>query len=137
MPDADGKLHSLADFKGRWLVLFFYPGDFTPGCTVESCAFRDAYDAFKDLGAEVVGISGDSRATHAAFAAEHQLPYLLLSDPGRIAARAYGVPHILGRLSGRSSFVIGPDGLLLYIFDSRSEFTGHVEKPLAFLKSGL
>ena len=132
--DAAPWFSGLDPFKGRWLVLFFYPADFTSGCTAESCSFRDLYQDFKGAGAEVVGVSGDSQESHAAFIAEHRLPYSLLSDGNRALRKAFGVPHILGRLSGRSTFVIDPQGIIRFVFDSRSDFKGHVERPLAFLK---
>jgi peroxiredoxin Q/BCP len=130
LKDAQGKEHQLADYKGRWLVLFFYPADFTSGCTIESCGFRDRYQDFQKAGAEVLGVSGDTESTHAAFAAEHKLPYLLLSDPKRLAREAYGVPHVLGRLSGRVTCVIDPQGILRLVFDSREDAIGHVQKAL-------
>jgi peroxiredoxin Q/BCP len=132
-PDGSGRLRSLAEFSGRWLVLFFYPADFTSGCTAEACAFRDSYAAIRAAGAEALGISGDSTATHAAFAAAHGLPYPLLSDPGAAMRRAYGVPHLFGRLSGRTSFVIDPQGVIRSVFDSRSRALDHVSKALESL----
>jgi peroxiredoxin Q/BCP len=124
--DAAGRQLCLGDFKGKWLVLFFYPADFTPGCTAESCAFRDQYQAFKELGAEIAGVSGDAQPTHLAFSGQFKLPYPLLSDPHGVMRRSYTVPHVFGRLSGRTTFVIDPQGLIRYVFDSRSRPLDHV-----------
>lgn len=135
-PDGKGKLWQLSDFEGKWLVLFFYPADFTSGCSAESCSFRDRYQDFEDAGAEVVGISGDSQASHQAFAAEHRLPYLLLSDEDASMRRAYTVPHIFGRLSGRTTFVIGPDGLIRDVFNGREDALAHVTRSLEFIRHG-
>lgn len=132
--DATGKTYTLADFARTWVVLFFYPTDFTPGCTIESCQFRDKYPDFREAGAQLVGVSGDSVKLHRDFAAQYQLPYILLSDPDASMRRAYTVPHILGRLSGRTSFVIDPKGLIRYVFDSRGQFREHVTRTLEFLK---
>jgi peroxiredoxin Q/BCP len=134
LPDATGKIWKLADFAGKWLLLYFYPADFTAGCTAESCAFRDQYQDFKDAGAEIVGVSRDDAATHGAFAAEHRLPFILLSDTDAKARSAYAIPHILGRLGGRCSFVVDPVGMIRYVFDSRERHLDHVTKTLEFLR---
>lgn len=136
LPDAQGKVHRLAEFAGRWLVVFFYPADFTSGCTTESCAFRDQYQAFKEAGAEVLGVSGDSSERHAAFAAEYRLPYALLSDPGAVMRHAYTVPHVFGRMSGRTTFVIDPAGVLRLVFDSRDQPLAHIAKSLEAIRLG-
>jgi len=134
LPDGAGKLRSLEEFAGRWLVIFFYPADFTSGCTVESCAFRDEYGEFKDMGAEVLGVSGDSSSSHLAFAAKHGLQFPLLSDSKAEMRRAYTVPHIFGRMSGRTTFVVDAKGVLRYVFNSRSRFHAHVRRCLEFLR---
>lgn len=89
--DKDGKSVSLSDFKGRKVVLYFYPKDNTPGCTRQACAFAASYDAFKELGVQVIGVSRDSVASHVKFAEKHGLPFILLSDPELSAIQAYGV----------------------------------------------
>ncbi len=134
LPDGEGQLRRLEDYKGRWLVLFFYPADFTHGCTEESCLFRDLAAQFAALGAEIVGVSGDSVLSHRDFAAAHKLGYPLLSDPARVARRAYGVPHRFGRLSGRVSFVIDPQGVIRHVFQSGSRAKEHVNRALDYLK---
>ena len=90
LKDNEGKLHTLADYRGKWLVLYFYPKDDTPGCTVEACSLRDARDDITALGAEVVGISADDATSHEKFKAKHTLNFTLLSDPDRVAINTYG-----------------------------------------------
>lgn len=89
--DQDGKEVSLSDFLGKKVVLYFYPRDNTPGCTRQACAFASAYEAFRSKNVQVIGVSKDSVKSHAAFAAKHGLPFVLLSDPERKAIEAYGV----------------------------------------------
>lgn len=132
--DQHGKPVSLADFRGkRSVVVYFYPKDDTPGCTKESCSFRDQYTAFTDVGAEVIGISSDSEASHAAFAAKHRLPFSLLSDrEGKVRA-AYQVPATLGFLPGRVTFVIDREGVIRHAFNSQVNASKHVEEALSVL----
>lgn len=107
LPNQDGEPVGLADFEGQPLVLFFYPGDFTPLCTREACQFRDAFEGLRDLDAAVLGVSQDPPDKHADFRAEYDLPFDLLSDEDGSVAEAYGAEGFLGR---RTTFVIGPDG---------------------------
>ncbi len=116
------------------IVLFFYPKDDTPGCTAESCAFRDRYQVFQDAGAEVIGISGDSSTSHAQFAQKHSLPFPLLSDTGNQVRTLYGVPATLFVLPGRVTYVIDRAGIVQHIFDSQLDFKGHVEEALKALQ---
>ena len=113
LQDQHGTLHTLEEYKGKWLVMYFYPKDNTPGCTTQACEFRDNIFAFRDIGAVIVGISVDDTASHKKFAEEHGLPFTLLADPERITARAYGVMKgltgVLG-LAQRETFVIDPTG---------------------------
>jgi peroxiredoxin Q/BCP len=120
--DQDGKTVSLADFKGKKLVLYFYPKDDTPGCTKEACGFRDGIAKFRKLGAEVVGVSFDSPASHTKFREKYKLPFTLLADEQKKTAEAYGV-YVEKSMYGkkrmgiqRSTFVIGPDGKIAAIF---------------------
>ena len=120
--DQDGKTVSLADFRGKKLVLYFYPKDDTPGCTKEACAFRDGMAQLRKLGAEVAGVSFDSPASHAKFRAKYKLPFALLADEQKKVAEAYGV-YVEKIMYGkkrmgirRSTFVIGPDGRIAAIF---------------------
>jgi len=112
LPDQRGELRRLEDYKGRWLVLYFYPKDDTPGCTTQACEFRDNIFAFHRAGAEIVGISLDDVASHTAFAEKHGLPFTLLADEGGVVAREYGVLRNFGvvTLASRQTFLIAPDG---------------------------
>ena len=91
LPDQEGRMVSLADYRGKKVVLYFYPRDNTPGCTRQACAFAATYEEFKKAAAVVIGISKDSTASHQRFAQKHQLPFILLSDPELSAIPAYGV----------------------------------------------
>jgi peroxiredoxin Q/BCP len=123
----------LSDFRGRPVVVFFYPKDDTPGCTAEACSFRDRYEAFAEAGAEVVGISSDSPESHRRFAARHGLPFLLLSDADGAARSAYGVPRTLGLLPGRVTYVIDAQGVVRHIFNSQFRPARHIEEALGAL----
>lgn len=126
---ASGAPFRLAEQRGRHVVLYFYPKDDTPGCTAEACSFRDQYEDFKDLGAEVVGISSDSEASHQKFTAKHRLPFELLADTDGQVRKLYEVPRaLLGLLPGRVTFVIDKNGVIQYIFNSLSGATDHVRK---------
>ena len=127
---------SLHDLLGRKaVVLFFYPKDGTPGCTMESCAFRDSYEDFKDAGAEVVGISSDGVASHQEFAGRHNLPFLLLSDEGGKIRSLYGVSATLGVFPGRVTYLVGKDGVVRNIFSSQLDIQRHVDESLKILRA--
>ena len=123
-----GDAFRLSDLRGqRNVVLYFYPKDDTPGCTAEACSFRDQYQDFQDLGAEVVGVSSDSEASHQKFTQKHRLPFPLLADAGGQVRKRYEVPRaLLGLLPGRVTFVIDKQGIIQYIFNSMSRATDHV-----------
>ncbi len=108
---------SLADFRGQWLVLFFYPRAFTPGCTKESCSLRDGYQDLVDLRATVLGVSLDPIERQKEFKKAHALPYELLSDSEKRTATAYGTLGPLGAYAERRTFIIAPDGILAAIID--------------------
>jgi len=113
LPDQSGKLVSLADQRGKWVVLYFYPKDNTPGCTTEACDFRDNIFAFRELGAVVLGISVDDIESHRGFAAEHRLPFTILADSAKQVSKDYGVLHRplgLMDLARRETFIIDPEG---------------------------
>ena len=116
LPDKDGNPVTLSDFRGKKVILYFYPKDNTPGCTRQACAFAASYAAFQDLGAVVIGVSKDSAASHQRFAQKHSLPFLLLSDPELQAIQAYGVwqeKKLYGKVSMgvvRTTFVIDEQG---------------------------
>ena len=132
---ADGHTVRLSDYRGKKsVVLFFYPKDETPGCTVEACTFRDSYQAFVDEGAEVIGVSADDGASHARFADRHHLPMLLLSDPtGQVRAQ-YGVRRALGIFPDRITFLIDRDGVVRHITSGRLSFRRHAHESLARLR---
>lgn len=128
----DGSTFDAAALLGtRPLVLFFYPKDNTPVCTREACGFRDAYEQFQALGAEVVGVSSDSPASHRAFAARHRLPFPIISDPDRALRKLFGVPNPLGFLPGRVTFVIDKAGIIRLAFSALLVSDDHVSKALA------
>jgi len=132
----DGATVRLADYAGkRPVVLFFYPKDGTPICTQEACAFRDSFERFTDVGAEVIGVSADSDATHRAFAARHKLPYLLASDAGGELRKAFGVPKTLGFLPGRVTYVIDSGGVVRLVFSAQMTSADHVTKALEALRA--
>jgi len=134
--DQHGKPVSLADFRGqKSVVVYFYPKDDTPGCTAEACSFRDQFTEFSDAGAEVIGISSDSEASHKKFAEKHKLPFTLLSDRGGKVRTAFGVPATFGLLPGRVTFVIDKEGVVRHAFNSQINATKHVAESLAVLKA--
>ena len=118
LPDKDGSIVTLSDFRGGKTVVYFYPRDNTPGCTRQACAFAGAFDEFKKLGVTVIGISRDSTASHVKFAEKHSLPFILLSDPERKAIEAYGVwqeKKNYGKVSMgvvRTTFIIDEKGMI-------------------------
>lgn len=131
LPDQDGKNVSLKDYSGKkTVVLYFYPKDFTPGCTLEACTFRDSYEVFKDAGAEVLGVSADTQKSHREFIAEHRLPFRLLSDEKNEVSKLYGVGKTLGLLPNRTTFVIDKDGVIRHVFSSQTEAKKHIEEAL-------
>ena len=129
LPSQSGEMVNLKDFLGKKpMVLFFYPKDDTPGCTKQACAFRDEYEAFGQLDAEVIGISSDSVRSHKNFAEKHSLPFLLLSDEGGKVRKLYGVPTTFGLFPGRVTYVIDAEGVVGHIFASQLGVEKHVEE---------
>jgi peroxiredoxin Q/BCP len=110
-PDQTGAMRTLAEFKGRPLVVFFYPKDGTPGCTKEACAFRDAWQSYQERGIGIVGVSADDVASHARFADEHKLPFPLLADVDGAVARAFGVDTKFGMME-RVTVLVDKDGVV-------------------------
>lgn len=136
LSSATGENVSLTDFQGKKaVVIYFYPKDDTPGCTAESCAFRDNYDVFTDAGAEVIGISGDSVASHQQFASKYQLPFILLSDSQNQVRKLFDVPATLFVLPGRVTYIIDKEGIVRHIFNSMLDFKAHVDEALKTIKS--
>lgn len=136
LPSATGENISIKDFLGKKaVVVYFYPKDDTPGCTAESCAFRDSYEVFKEAGAEIIGISGDSVQSHQQFASKYQLPFILLSDRGDKVRKLFDVPSTLFILPGRVTYVIDKEGIVRHIFNSMLDFKAHVEEALKTIKN--
>ncbi len=123
LPDQNGKRHKLEDYRGKWVVLYFYPKDMTPGCTVEACNFRDSFSAFSDLDVVILGVSKDSIETHADFSKMYELPFPILSDLNSTVCENYGVwkerstsgKKFMG--INRSTFIIDPTGKIAKIYD--------------------
>ncbi|WP_251359931.1 peroxiredoxin [Kangiella sp. TOML190] len=115
----DGSLKSLDDYKDKWLVLYFYPKDDTPGCTTEAKNFRDAYDKFQKINTHIVGISLDHNSSHQEFSKKYQLPFDILSDTEKKAAKAYKVMGGFGPVeyTKRQTFIIDPDGNIVFHFE--------------------
>jgi peroxiredoxin Q/BCP len=136
LTNQSGDKFSLNSLLGKKsIVLYFYPKDFSRGCTAEACAFRDSYEAFKQAGAEVVGVSSQSVESHDKFASLYKLPFILLSDEDQRVRKLYGVPTTLGVLPGRVTYVIDKKGTVRYIFNSQFNPTKHIEEAIAILKT--
>lgn len=134
--DVEGGSHSLSDYRGKWVVLYFYPKDDTPGCTVEACSLRDARDDIAALGAEVIGVSADDASSHDKFKAKYNLNFTLLSDPELTMIRAYGAwgPKQFGREGIlRRTFIINPDGQVVKVY-GRVTPLGHGDQVIAELE---
>ncbi|MEO5948976.1 MAG: peroxiredoxin [Candidatus Saccharimonas sp.] len=136
LPDEAGTQRSLSDYEGKWLVIYFYPKDDTPGCTIEACALRDARDDLAELGVEILGISGDEAGSHEKFKAKHSLTFHLLTDADTSVMRAYdawgkkqfGREGIL-----RKTFIIDPDGQVVKVF-GRVTPVGHGSQVIAAVR---
>jgi thioredoxin-dependent peroxiredoxin len=135
LPDQNGKMVSLNEFIGKnKLVVYFYPKDESFGCTKEACSFRDSYEDFKEAGAEVIGISADDENSHKGFAANHKLPFILLSDKDKMIAGLYGVGKSMGILPGRVTFIIDKQGIIRGIYSSQINFRKHIDEALEILR---
>lgn len=134
--DQDGVTRTLADYKGKWLILYFYPKDDTPGCTTQACSMRDVRDEIAEMGAEIVGVSKDDAAVHEKFKAKHSLNFTLLSDPDTETINAYGAwgKKMFGKEGVvRKTFIIDPSGTVQRVF-GRATPLGHGEAVKAELK---
>lgn len=122
LPDQQGRIHALADFRGKWLALYFYPKDDTPGCTRQACAFRDDLDKLIALGAAVIGVSADTVQSHAGFASKFDLPFPLLADAtGETAARYQSLINLgIVKFAKRNTFLIDPAGKIVKVYASTS-----------------
>lgn len=137
LPDQNGKIQTLSDFKGRWVVLYFYPKDGTPGCTVEACSLRDARDDIAKLGAEIIGVSRDDASSHEKFKAKFSLNFTLLTDSEAKVIKEYGAwgKKIYGREGSiRKTFIINPEGMVVKVY-GRVIPVGHGNKVLEDLKT--
>lgn len=129
LPSQMGDNVALSEFFGKKnVVLYFYPKDETPGCTREACSFRDSYEDLTNLGAEVLGVSGQSVASHKSFATHYGLPFVLLSDVDNAVRKLYGVPSSMGILPGRVTYIIDKQGIVRHIFNSQTQTQRHVEE---------
>lgn len=135
LPDhAGNRIHLAECWPKAPVVLFFYPKDDTPGCRAEACSFRDSYQAFVDLGAQVFGISSDPVVSHQQFASKHSLPFPLLSDEKSEVRRLYGVPNTLGVLPGRVTYVIDTNGIIRSRIVAQFDPARHIAKSLESLR---
>lgn len=140
LPDQNGKMHSLSDYTGKWLVLYFYPKDDTPGCTIEACSFRDSRKDFHDIGAEIVGISKDGVTSHKKFEERHNLNFTLLSDESHSVIEAYdswNPKKMFGKeFLGveRNTFLISPEGELVKTYKNVNPVT-HSSEIIAEIKN--
>lgn len=132
--DTNGNIFNSQDYIGKQpLVIYFYPKDDTPGCTAQACSFRDNYQEFKDLGAEVIGISSDTVTSHLKFKSKFNLPFILLSDNDKKLRKLFGVQNSLFIIPGRETFVIDKQGVVIMVFNSMSSEI-HITKALKILK---
>jgi peroxiredoxin Q/BCP len=136
LQDAAGQWHALSEYRGKWVALYFYPKDGTPGCTTEACEFRDNVFAFRDANAVIIGISVDDVEDHKKFAEKHSLPFTILADSDKKVSEAYGVlTSFLGwKFSRRETFLIDPNGRVAKHYADVSP-KGHSQELLADIKA--
>lgn len=140
LQDQDGKAHTLSSYAGKWVLLYFYPKDDTPGCTKEACTIRDSYESFKRGKFVVLGVSVDSVESHHKFKEKYSLPFTLLADVDKSVVRAYGVwgkKRFIGREymgTSRMSFLIGPDGKIAKVYE-KVKPAAHASEVLADKKA--
>lgn len=134
LKDQHGDIIKLSDFRNhKNVVLYFYPKDDTPGCTIEACGFRDKYYEFQNTDTEIIGISSDSGASHFKFAAKFNLPFTLLSDEGSKVRKLYNIPNSYLFIPGRVTFIIDKVGVIRHIFNSQSNALFHVQESMKVL----
>ncbi len=133
LKDQNGNIRK-SDELNKPLVLFFYPKDDTPGCTIEACGFRDKYDLFKILGAEVWGISNGDCLSHLNFANKNKLQYPLLCDLNNVLREKFGVPKTLGFIEGRVTYIINSEGIIIHIFEDLLNGPAHIKEAIRALK---
>jgi peroxiredoxin Q/BCP len=136
LQDQAGKWQTLDQYKGKWVVLYFYPKDFTGGCTTQACELRDNIFAFKKADAVILGVSVDDVTSHEKFAKEHSLPFDILADPTKAVSKEYGVLTTYGtaELASRQTFLIGPDGKIVKHW-AKVDPKGHSDMVLAEIKA--
>jgi len=136
LQDQNGEWHALADYRGSWLTIYFYPKDDTPGCTTEACNFRDNIHLFEAIGARLVGVSVDDVESHADFSSKYKLPFTLLADHEGQVSKAYGVlrDYKLTKIASRQSFIVGPDGAIAKHYEDVDPET-HTQEVLEDLQS--
>jgi thioredoxin-dependent peroxiredoxin len=140
LPDQDGVVHSLQEYRGSWVLIYFYPKDSTPGCTKEACDLRDEFPKFENLRAKIFGVSADTVASHKKFATKYKLPFTLFADPEKVMLVAYGVwgkKKFMGReYDGirRASYLIDPTGKVAKVYEKVNPLT-HASEVLADLNN--
>ena len=132
--DQSGKYRSNKEFKGSPLVLFFYPKDDTPGCTIEVCGFRDKYDLFKILGANICGISNGDKESHFLFYNKNKLQYPLLCDEQNYLRKEFGISKIMGIIDKRITYIIDSKGIIRHIYEDLLDGSSHVKEAIKILK---
>jgi thioredoxin-dependent peroxiredoxin len=118
LPDQNGNKHSLSDYAGKWMLVYFYPMDDTSGCTAEACSFRDNLPKFQNMGVEIIGISKDPVESHKKFEEKYALPFTLLSDENRQILGLYGVWDEEAQDTNRTSFLVAPDGIVAKVYEN-------------------
>ena len=133
--DSDGKIFNSTSIIGeKPVVFYFYPKDNTPGCTAQACSFRDQYQDFKDMGAEVIGISSDTVSSHQKFINQYKLPFILLSDNDKKIRTLFGVkPDLFGLIPGRVTYIVDKNGIIQFIFNSMNA-KNHIPEALKRIK---
>lgn len=132
--DNQGKIFNSSSVIGKPVVYYFYPKDNTPGCTAQACSFRDQYQDFKDLGAEVIGISSDTVSSHQKFINQYKLPFVLLSDSDKKIRTLFGVKSdLFGLLPGRVTYIVDKNGKIIFIFNSMNA-KNHIPEALKRIK---
>jgi peroxiredoxin Q/BCP len=133
LPSTTGQIR-LDRYRGKWVVLYFYPADNTRNCTIEACTFRNSHQDFLDAGAVVIGVSSDTMESHKGFEAKWNLPFPLVVDESGELAKTYGVPKTFGLFDGRTTFVIDPKGVVRSVFNSQFKAKQHYKTALAVVK---
>jgi thioredoxin-dependent peroxiredoxin len=135
LPDQNGNLVRLSDFRNNNVVIFFYPKDLTPGCSMQSCSFRDNYEEFNKLNTKIIGISSDSIESHDKFVRKYNLLFSLLSDRSGKVRKLFKVKKTFGLLPGRATFVIDKNGTIRFTLSSQFNVPRHIKETLQFVRS--